>query len=140
MEVTMKKITAILAGAALIALPLSAQAYGSHGGGHGGGGGFHGGAGFHGGGGFRGAGYRGGYRGGGWGYGVAGLGLGLGLGALAYGAYDPGYYAYDAYDYGYDAPPPQPVYSVPQQSCGQWIWNPGAARYDWAGAGCAAPG
>jgi hypothetical protein len=134
MEVIMKKITAILASAALAALPLSAQAYSGHGGG-----------GFHGAGGYRGGGYRGygGYRSGGWGYGLAGLGLGLGVRAYDGAYYDPGYYAYGAYDVdgGYAPPPPPQTYSAPPQpACGHWVWDQPAGRYDWAATACGNPG
>ena len=71
--------------------------------------------------------------------------LGFGLGAAYAYAYAP-YYGYTYPNVVYADPVyANPVYVSPvypnpgaayAPTCGQWVWNPGAGRYDWVPAAC----
>ncbi len=143
---TMKKtVLTALAGVALLATPLAANAQhsGGHVGGyHAGGGGYHGGYG-----GYRGGFYRGGhggYYGYGWGLGALGFALGAAWADPWY--YGPAYYGYYGYYgppapvvyeepvYGYAPPPPG---AAPQSACGQWSWDQAHSKYNWVPGPCA---
>jgi hypothetical protein len=140
----MKKILIALAGVAVLAAPLAAQARPAvvHGGG-----GFHGG-GVHGGGVHGGGFYRGGFYGyPGYYYGAAGLGFALGASLADPWYYGPAYYGY----YGYYGPPAPVIYAdpaygyapppvsgpAPQAACGQWSWDQANAKYNWIPGSCA---
>ncbi len=132
-----KMILTAVAGAALLATPMAAQAQhgGFRGGYHGGYGGYHGGF------------YRG--YGGYYGYGFGAAALGFALGASLYDPwyYGPAYYGY----YGYYGPPapvvyaepaysyaPPPAATAPQSACGQWSWDQAHSKYNWVPGPCAA--
>jgi hypothetical protein len=156
-EALMKRFASVLAGVALLAMPMAAAAAG-HGGGGGHGGGFGGHAGFGGhggiggrgglgghGGGFGGHGGRGRYGG----YGDAGLGFlgGLGLGYALDG--DPWYYGFpdgdadwnapypcDPAGCDYDGPGPGVDNAPAPAACGEWVWRADQSRYAWISQTC----
>jgi hypothetical protein len=123
MKTLMKSLAVALASAALLTVPLAADARGGPGAGgagwHGGGAGHRGGGSWHGGG----WGHPGNWRGGYWGPGafLGGIGIGLGIGAI-------GYYGSPYYGYGYGYPgyvvSDDPGYVVPDAPVTTYVAPP----------------